>query len=262
MKKFFYLMALVCTLGVFTACSSDDDDPQIVRNEKIEGTWKLEDVTIKDLGDQGELYVGSAKFTWDCPADTKITIDMGGFPMEMPVATVTSLVNNLANTYLPQILKDVTLTADGKINATYTDLPEDAGFADASATISNWKKAEGYATYKVASENLIYVTVNADKATESIDDAEEKAQIKAILQKYNSIPVNIRWNGEKPYFFVDKAFVQPLLANLVAMLSNVPTDDMDEEDLASFNMLKGIVNQLPSIMEKTTTFEAGLELTK
>lgn len=262
MKKFFYLMAIVCTLGFFTACSDDNDDPQIVRNEKIEGTWKLEENTTKDMGDQGELIVGSAKFTWDCPEGTTINIDMGGMTLPMPVTTVTALVNNLANTYLPQVLKDVTLTADGKINATYTDLPEDAGLADQTPTTTAWKKAEGYATYKVVNDNLINVTVDADKATESIDDAQEKAQIKAILQKYNSIPVNIRWNNDKPYFYVDKAFVQPLLANLVAMISQVPTDDMDEDDLATFNMLKAIVTQLPDIMNKTTTFEAGLELTK
>ena len=260
MKKFFYLMALVCTLGFFTACSSDDDDPKIVRNEKIEGTWNLEENSTVDMGDQGELIVGSAKFTWDCPADTKITIDMGGFPMELPVATVTALVNNLANTYLPQVLKDVTFTADGKINATYADLPEDT--ESVASTTPAWKKAEGYATYKVVNDNLINVTVDADKATDNIEDLQEKAQIKAILQKYNSIPVNIRWNGTKPYFYVDKAFVQPLLANLVAMISQVPTDSIDEDDLATFNMIKAIVNQLPDIMENTTTFEAGLELTK
>ena len=260
MKKFFYLMALVCTLGFFTACSDDNDDPQIVRNEKIEGTWNLEENSTVDMGDQGELIVGSAKFTWDCPADTKITIDMGGFPMELPVATVTALVNNLANTYLPQVLKDVTFTADGKINATYADLPEDT--ESVASTTPAWKKAEGYATYKVVNDNLINVTVDADKATDNIEDLQEKAQIKAILQKYNSIPVNIRWNGTKPYFYVDKAFVQPLLANLVAMISQVPTDSIDEDDLATFNMIKAIVNQLPDIMENTTTFEAGLELTK
>ena len=33
-------MAMVCTLGFFTACSSDDDDNDFKRNEKIEGTWR------------------------------------------------------------------------------------------------------------------------------------------------------------------------------------------------------------------------------
>lgn len=106
------------------------------------------------------------------------------------------------------------------------------------------------------------MTIDANKATEDIDDAAEKAQIHGILQQYNKIPVNIRWNGTKPYFFVDKAFVQPMLANLVAMLEKVPPTDMDADDLQSFNMLKGIMVQLPEIMNKTTTFKLGLELIK
>ena len=45
MKKFIYLMAMVCTLGFFTACSSDDDNNEndFKRNEKIEGTWKVQE---------------------------------------------------------------------------------------------------------------------------------------------------------------------------------------------------------------------------
>ena len=42
----------------------------------------------------------------------------------------------------------------------------------------------------------------------------------------------------------------------------IPTKDMDADDLQSFNMLKGIMVQLPEIMNKTTTFELGLELIK
>lgn len=91
---------------------------------------------------------------------------------------------------------------------------------------------------------------------------QRKPRFKGILQQYNKIPVNIRWNGSKPYFFVDKAFVQPMIANLVAMLDKVPTKDMDADDLQSSNMLKGIMVQLPEIMNKTTTFELGLELIK
>lgn len=165
------------------------------------------------------------------------------------------LMNNMANEYLPQILKNVTFTKDGKINATYSELPDEGETSD-------WKTADGYASYSVANDNLIYVTIDANKATEDIDDAAEKAQIQGILQQYNKIPVNIRWNGTKPYFFVDKAFVQPMLANLVAMLEKVPPTDMDADDLQSFNMLKGIMVQLPEIMNKTTTFELGLELIK
>ena len=260
MKKFIYLMAMVCTLGFFTACSSDDDndEKEFVRNEKIEGTWNLQEVTKHDLGNGSEWYNGSAKFTWDCPEGTVLNIDMGGgFELPMDINTVIyPLMNNMANSYLPKVLKDITFTKDGQINATYAEASDDEN------AVPEWKTAKGYASYTVANENLIYVTIDADKATADIDDAAEKAQIKGILEQFKQIPVNIRWNGSKPYFFVDKAFVQPLIANLVIMIEKVPTTDMDEEDLNQFKMLKSILNQLPAIMEKTTKFEAGLELIK
>lgn len=255
MKKFIYLMAMVCTLGFFTACSSDDDndEKEFVRNEKIEGTWNLQKVEKTDLDNGSYLLSGSVKLTWDCPEGTTLNIKMGDYEMPMDVnQMIIPMINNVSNQYLPQILKNVTFTKDGKINATYSELPDEG-------ETSEWKTAEGYASYTVANDNLIYVTIDADKATKDIDDAEEKAQIKGILQQYNKIPVNIRWNGTKPYFFVDKAFVQPMIANLVAMLEKT---DMDANDLQSFNMLKGIMVQLPEIMNKTTKFELGLELIK
>ena len=235
MKKFIYLMAMVCTLGFFTACSSDDDndEKEFVRNEKIEGTWNLQEVTKQDLGNGSEWYNGSAKFTWDCPEGTVLNIDMGGgFELPMDINTVIyPLMNNMANEYLPKVLKDITFTKDGQINATYAEASDDEN------AVPEWKTAMGYASYTVANENLIYVTIDADKATADIDDAAEKAQIKGILEQFKQIPVNIRWNGSKPYFFVDKAFVQPMIASLVIMIEKVPTTDMDEEDLKQINCL-------------------------
>lgn len=256
MKKFIYLMAMVCTLGFFTACSSDDDndEKEFVRNEKIEGTWNLQKVT----GNDDEGYTGSAKFTWDCPEGTFLKIDMGlGQEIPMDINTmVCPLMNKLANKYLPKVLQDITFTKDGQINATYAEASDDENAKP------DWKTAVGYASYTVANENLINVTINTDKATEDIDEPAEKAQLKAMLEQFKQIPVHIRWNGSKPYFYVDKAFVQPMIASLVIMIEKVPTTDMDQEDLSQFNMLKSILKQLPAIMEKTTTFEAGLELIK
>ena len=71
MKKFIYLMAMVCTLGFFTACSSDDDDNEkdnFVRNEKIEGTWKTGEV------DANGNPTGSVVLNWEGSDDATITI--------------------------------------------------------------------------------------------------------------------------------------------------------------------------------------------
>lgn len=255
MKKYFYLLALVCTLGFFTACSDDDDDKKQEVSSLV-GTWNLEETVTKDE----VLYDGSVKINWEGDEDATINVDMGvGYAIPMPLKTTAlPLAANLANTYLPTVLKDVTFTADGKINATYAEASEDENATPV------WQKAEGYATYKIVNDNLINVSIDVTKATANIEDAQTKAMVSSILSQYPSIPVNVSWNADKTkaYFYVNKEFIQPLITNLVAMLGQIPTDGMDEDDLASFNMLKGIATQIPDLMGKTTKFEAGIELTK
>ena len=138
MKKFIYLMAMVCTLGFFTACSSDDDndEKEFVRNEKIEGTWNLQKVEKTDLDNGSYLLSGSVKLTWDCPEGTTLNIKMGDYEMPMDVnQMIIPMINNVSNQYLPQILKNVTFTKDGKINATYSELPDEG-------ETSEWKTAD------------------------------------------------------------------------------------------------------------------------
>ena len=112
-------------------------------------------------------------------------------------------------------------------------------------------------------DQLIMLHVNADKATERMDDSELKAQVRAILIKYSAIPINIRWNGpDNPYFYVDKAFMEPLIATMVGVVNKIPTTGWDYDDIKTFKIIKGVLNQLPVIMDQTTKFEAGIELTR
>lgn len=250
MKKFIYLLAMVCSVGFLASCGDDDDDSGVKRLQSIEGTWN-----VWSEGDENTGYKGSAIITWEIDDDAAINIPLGDTPLPFKInETVTPLANTLANKFLPNVLKSVTFTSDGKINAVYSD--------DEDGEDVKWEEANGYASYTVVNDNLLAVTLNADKVTEDIDDAALKAQVKTILKQFGPIPVNIRWNGANPYFFVDKAFVQPMIATMVGVLSKVPTGDMDEEDLKSFLMLKGVLDQLPDLMDKTTKFEVGLELRK
>lgn len=251
MKKFIYLLAMVCSIGFLASCGDDDDDSGVKRLQSIEGTWN-----VWSEGDEMTGYKGSAIITWEIDDDAAINIDLGmGQPMPFKInETVVPLANTMANKFLPNVLKSVTFTADGKINAVYSDDDDDDDV--------KWEEANGYASYKVMNDNLLAVTLNADKVTEDVDDPALKVQIQTILKQFGSIPVNIRWNGANPYFFVDKAFVEPIIATMVANLSKVPTGDMDADDLKTFEMLKGVLDQLPDLMDKTTKFEVGLELRK
>ena len=250
MKKFIYLMAMVCTLGFFTACSSDDDDNDFKRNEKIEGTWKVQEAGMDPTTYQP---TGSVVLKWEGSDDAVITIP-GLFDEPYPVKDAISTAPLLLNSQLRSVLQDVTFNEKGQISATYKEEADD----------KDWKVANDYATYQVVNENMITLFLNTAKITEDIDDAQEKAMVAGMLDQFKTgIPVHVSYPAaNKVYFYVDKDFVAPIIAMLYAQVNKIPTTGMDKDDLAQFLILKTVVNQLPTIMDKTTKFEAGLELMK
>ena len=248
MKKFIYLMAMVCTLGFFTACSSDDDN-DFKRNEKIEGTWKVQEASFDANGNP----TGSVVLNWEGSEDATITIP-GLIDDPYPVKDAIKMVPMLLNSQLSSVLKDVTFNEKGQISATYKEEADD----------NDWKVANDYATYQVVNENMITLFLNTAKITEDIDDAQEKAMVAGMLDQFKTgIPVHVSYPAtNKVRFYVDKDFVAPIIAMLYAQVNQIPTTGMDKDDKAQFMILKSVVNQLHTIMEKTTKFEAGLELIK
>lgn len=247
MKKFIYLMAMVCTLGFFTACSSDDDDNEkdnFVRNEKIEGTWKVQEAGF----DANGKSTGSVVLKWEGSDDAAITIPGFNEDKPYPIKHAIEMAPMLLNTQLRSVLQDVTFNEKGQISATYKEESDD----------KDWKVANDYASYQVVNENMITLFLNTTKITEDIDDAQEKAMITNMLDQFKTgIPVHVSYPAtNKVYFYVDKDFVAPIIAMLYAQVNKIPTTGME------FKILKTVVNQLPTIMDKTTKFEAGIELIK
>lgn len=247
MKKFIYLMAMVCTLGFFTACSSDDDDNDFKRNEKIEGTWKVQEAGFDANGNS----TGSVVLKWEGSDDAIIE---GVFDEPYPVKDAISMAPMLLNGKLRSVLQDVTFNEKGQISATYKEEADD----------NDWKVANDYATYKVVNENMITLFLNTAKITADIDDAQKKAMVAGMLDQFKTgIPVHVSYPAaNKVYFYVDKDFVAPIIAMLDAQVDKIPTTGMDKDDLAKILILKTVVKQLPAIMDKTNKFEAGLELIK
>ena len=251
MKKFIYLMAMVCTLGFFTACSSDDnnDENEFVRNEKIEGTWKVQEAGFDANGNS----TGSVVLKWEGSDDATITIP-GLMDKPYPVKDAIKMAPMLLNSQLRSVLQDVTFNEKGQISATYKEEADD----------KDWKVANDYATYQVVNENKITLFLNTAKITADIDDAQEKAMVAGMLDQFKTgIPVHVSYPAaNKVYFYVDKDFIAPIITMLYAQVNKIPTTGMDKDDLAKFLILKTVVNQLPDIMKKTTKFEAGIELMK
>lgn len=267
MKKnlFYFLLAALCTIS-FTACGSDDNgDGENGGFTELEHVWKLESTVMYDESgkvttnpDELATATGSVKVTWDCPEGTSLKLGEGEDAMEMPVASIKQLVENLGNTQLPNVLKSVEFKSNGQIVAVYKDA------ATTSTANDGWKTASDYATYKKVNDNKILVFLNKAKVTEGME-ADEKAALTEVLSVFkDGIPVNIRWsaNNTKAYFYVDKAFVTSLLNNqtLKAMLDRL--GNTDAETNSTVMMIKAIISSANDVMNKTTKFEAGLELTK
>lgn len=152
MKKFFNLMAMVCSIGLLASCGGDDEEgggsgPSGKRLPAIEGTWN-----VWSQGDDINGYKGSAQITWEVVDDAKINIDLGtGTAMPIPIkTTLVPLANSMANKFLPSLLKSVTFAADGQINAMV------AGDIDDGHTL--WRSINGYSSYTVINDQLIIST--------------------------------------------------------------------------------------------------------
>ena len=229
---------------------------------KLLATWKLEPATMyddkgnqTDNPDDASAWKGSFKMNWETAADCPPIM---GF---IPSANASQIAESLVNQLLPNLLKSVTFTADGKIIAQYAEAKLSETDTEAPAT-PNWQIAEGYATYKIVDENQIIVFLNNEKIAGTITDPAKQAAIGAVLAAFkDGVPVNVRFNDNNTaFFYLNQDFATKLASNpvLVKMVESLGDDDLN----GFGGMVKTIVQQLPELMGKTTKFEAGLELMK
>lgn len=194
---------------------------------------------------------GSFKLNWTTKEGTSIVY--GG--ESLPVATVTPLVEKMANQKLGNVLSTVAFTRHGKIIAQYRP---------ANSKDGKWKIAEGYATYTVVGDDLITIVLDTDKILSSVTDTADKTALSAILGifKETGIPVHIKWgdNNNSAFFYVDKTFAKGLAQDetLKALVNNLKDDDLNGMGV----LVKNICGQVPGLLENTTEFEAGLNLSK
>lgn len=244
-KNLFFLFALICSMSLFTACSDDDDDKI---KDPVIGTWKVPAV---ELDENNSVIGGSVFMTWEAPEDTYLSFG--------PV----SLAIQMGSVILPQVLQDVTLSADGNIVATYSS----AGIALPSEKPITpvWETSPAdYATFKLQGNGKMLLFLNLEKI---IADANTKADITTVISQLlelvkNGIPVNyaLSNNNEEVKIFIDKELMTTIAAMGPAIAELIP-DDLDA--LGSFGpMIKAILGDLPTAMSKTTKFELGLNLKK
>ena len=235
-KNLFFLFALICSMSLFTACSDDDDDKI---KDPVIGTWKVPAVEL----DENNSVIGGSVF--------------------MPVSAIPSLAIQMGSVILPQVLQDVTLSADGNIVATYSSAGIDLLGEKPITPVWETSPAD-YATFKLQGNGKMLLFLNLEKI---IADANTKADITTVISQLlelvkNGIPVNyaLSNNNEEVKIFIDKELMTTIAAMGPAIAELIP-DDPDA--LGSFGpMIKAILGDLPTAMSKTTKFELGLNLKK
>lgn len=117
MKRKFLWMALVLAMGIFSACSDDDDnDNRIADPQGWAGTYGLGDLSVGDLDYGGTNprpnvpLSGAFYIDWDTPDATPYNVG------KMNTVTFRGILGII----LPQVLNTVTLGEDGNITASYS----------------------------------------------------------------------------------------------------------------------------------------------
>ena len=195
---------LVCTMGIFSGCNKNDDKKPF----ELAGKWNVKEMPMD--------------IVWEAPDN--VVIEAG--KIKLTVKQLTAMMTPTLNELVQAGLKDVTFTADGKIDATYNT--------------------------KVANKILLHP--DADKVFAEMKglDATKLAAIKVLFKA--GIPVYYTSNGSSTRFYLDTETVKALRNVLPVLLASVKSIPDYAKPL--------IAKELPNLLEKSTKIEIGLTLTK
>ena len=115
-------------------------------------------------------------------------------------------------------------------------------------------------TYKVKGDQILFFP-NVDDLMASIpaDSLKNNATLNEAVEMLKSgIPVNYTISGNTAKLFIDKAFIEKIFPLVIAGLDNVDPASMGNMG----GMIKGLLQGIPTVLQKTTKLEIGLNLEK
>ncbi len=221
-KSLMYCCMFICAAGILAGCSKDDNE----KKSDLVGKWNVNAKAPMDM-------------VWEAPDDVVISVG----EMKLPVKGLLGMIKPKLNGLVMSGLKDVSFTADGKIEATYK-----------GKSSTDWMSAKDYATYKVESNNKLMLYLDADKVFAGMEggDPAKMAAIKLLLK--SGIPVYYTTTGSSARFYLDTETIKAMrnfLPLLLASMKDIP--DYVKPILAT---------ELPKLLEKSTKIEIGLNMTK
>lgn len=302
MKRKFLWIALAVAMGMFSACSDDDDnDNKIADPQGWAGTYGLGELTV------GDLDYGVSAPRPNCPLSGAFYIDWDT-PDATPNMGKANAVafRGILGIILPQVLNTVTLGEDGNITASYSsdEITFNMGMINQIPSIDEltagkvWLQSPKDLAYWSEQSGKLKVKLNVDaivkQAVEDSGDSDngeignlvssllgDADQLKGILAALganvsdltintlldwvkNGVALNVKTENGHTYIYLDKGQLD--------MLFKAGADGTSDFSklmtvFSSFipqeyAMIVTFLNRIPNNWEATETFSIGLDLVK
>lgn len=264
-----------------------------LKNTSMAGTYAFPELYEDDgWGGQTPSIPNILRVKWNSEKKVQLfpgfEMQMGallGMAMAMPIIKTTEYPDGLQPVVaLYNILKEVTLGADGSVTAKYVDAKDLTGTAVESP--------KGLVRYVVADDHTLRLFIDpaaiikatVEKASKSSRALDLNALIEGLMTQVvpmlaNGVPVTygpcLDGNGDVRDDFAATSFyigtetllpilkvVAPVLADETVVNSIVGAIESDESMKDYSEMVKGILEALPEVIETTSVIEIGINLTK
>lgn len=216
------LMYLCMLVCTMGVFNSCSDDDE--SKDDLVGTWNLNPVAMD--------------MTWESSEE----ISINGILMN--TSAVATLAAQYGNTSLPEKLKSITFRDNNKLEATYLD--------------GGTEKTDVYGTFRVVNGSKLNFTPDVDKLLEGVEGLNTEAIAAIKLLTAPGIPVyyTLAADGTSGRFYLDTKTIKEIKSLLPILGASLSGDD------ASTVMIKGILEQMPGILDKTDKIELGLNFNK
>lgn len=295
-------MALAVAMGMFSACSDEDNDNRIPDPQGWAGTYGLGELTV------GSVDYGASNPSPDAPVSGAFYIDW-----DTPETTPYNMGKMYAVTFrgilgiiLPQVLNTVTLGEDGNITASYSsdeitfnmgminqipsidELIEGKVWLQSPKDLAYWSEQSGKLKVKLNVDAIVKQALedsgNSDNSeignlvSSLLGDADQLKGILAVMDVNlsdltintlldwvkNGVPLNVKAENGHTYVYLDKGQLD--------MLFKAGADGTSDFSklmtvFSSFipqeyAMVVSFLNMIPNNWEATETFSIGLDLVK
>lgn len=167
-KSLFYLFAILFMAGTVTACSSSDDDKDVVSVD-IVGEWKLDGAFNGDTVEKSPIELTIVRKAGVEDKDFSI---MGFIPGEKAM----EMGSGIAGGLVMKVLEEIIFLDDSNIIAKYKEM-------DGTKPTGEWiTSPEGLASYKLLTNNSLLLKLDADAIIKEANIENEK--IVSIVKEF------------------------------------------------------------------------------